>query len=93
MRNALLPLFLLFNVSLAKREACLALLNQELMSRSIELHCIPVMAFSSTNLFLDRILSGMRLPWECHDQLQETNCRHCVTGLELAFFHKRKAIL
>ena len=46
MRNALLPLFLLFNVSLAKREACLALLNQELMSRSIELLCIPVTAFS-----------------------------------------------
>ena len=35
----------------------------------------------------------MRLPWEWHDQSQETNWRHCVTGPELPFFHKRKGIL
>ena len=35
----------------------------------------------------------MRFPWECHDQLQESNCRHCVTGPELPFFHERKGIL
>ena len=35
----------------------------------------------------------MRLSWECHDQSQETNWRHCVTGPELLFFHKRKGIL
>ena len=35
----------------------------------------------------------MRLPWENHDQSQETNSRNCVTGPELPFFHKRKGIL
>ena len=35
----------------------------------------------------------MRLPWEYHDQSQETNWRHCVTGPELPLFHKRKGIL
>ena len=34
----------------------------------------------------------MGLPWECHDQSQETNGRHFVTGRELPFFHKRKNI-
>ena len=28
----------------------------------------------------------MRLPWESHDQSQETNWRYCVTGPELSFF-------
>ena len=32
----------------------------------------------------------MRLPWEYHDQSQETNWRHCVTGPELPFFHRKK---
>ena len=35
----------------------------------------------------------MRLPWECHNQPQDTNWRHCVTGPELPFFHKRNGIL
>ena len=34
----------------------------------------------------------MRLQWECLNQSQETNWRHCVTGLELPFFHERKSI-
>ena len=36
---------------------------------------------------------GTRLPWECHDQSQETDWRHWVTGPELSFFHKRRGIL
>ena len=36
---------------------------------------------------------GMKLPWECHDQSQDTYWRHCVTGPELPFFHKRKGVL
>ena len=32
----------------------------------------------------------MRLPWECHNQSQDTSWRHCVTGPELPFFHKKK---
>ena len=35
----------------------------------------------------------MRVPWEYHDQSQETNWRHCVTGPELPLFHKRKGML
>ena len=35
----------------------------------------------------------MRLPWECHNQSQDTNWRHCVTGPELPFFHTRKRVL
>ena len=35
----------------------------------------------------------MRLSWECHDQSQETNRRHCVAVPEVPFFHKRKDIL
>ena len=35
----------------------------------------------------------MRLSWEYHDQSQETNWRHCVTGPEVTFSHKRKSIL
>ena len=34
----------------------------------------------------------MRLPWECHDQSQETNWRDCVTGQELSFFHTRNGV-
>ena len=36
---------------------------------------------------------GMRFPWECHDQSQETNWHHCVTGPELPFFQKRRVTL
>ena len=35
----------------------------------------------------------MRLRWEGHDQSQDTNWRHRVTGPELPFFHKRKGVL
>ena len=49
-------------------------------------------------VFIDRFifrsnLLWMRLPWECHRQSQDTNWRHCVTGPELPFFHKRKGVL
>ena len=49
-------------------------------------------------VFLDRFifrsnLLWRRLPWECHNQSQDTNWRHCVTGPELAFCHKRKGVL
>ena len=35
----------------------------------------------------------MRLLWECHNQSQDTNWRHCVTRPQLPFFHKRKGVL
>ena len=49
-------------------------------------------------VFIDRFifrsnLLWMRLPWECHNQSHDTNWRHCVTGPELPFFHKRKGVL
>ena len=49
-------------------------------------------------VFIDRFifrssLLWMRLPWECHNQSQDTNWRHCVTGPELPFFHRRKGVL
>ena len=42
------------------------------MSRSIQLHYIPVPVFIDRYIFRLNFL-GMRLPWECHDQSQETN--------------------
>ena len=49
-------------------------------------------------VFIDRFifrsnLLWMRLPWECHNQSQNTNWRHSVTEPELPFFHKRKGVL
>ena len=35
----------------------------------------------------------MRLLWECHNQSQDATSRHCVTGPDLPFFHKRKGVL
>ena len=35
----------------------------------------------------------MRLPWESHNQSQDTNWRHFVTGPELPFFLKRKGVI
>ena len=35
----------------------------------------------------------MRLPWECHNQSQDTKWRHCVTGPELPLFHQRNRAL
>jgi len=59
------------------------------MSRSMQL---------CHGIFIDRFifksnLLWMRLPWECHNQSQDTNWRHCVTGPQLPFFHKRKGVL
>ena len=53
--------------------------------------------YSCHGVFIDRFifrsnLLWMRLPWECHNQSQDTNWRHCVTGPELPFFHKRKGV-
>ena len=58
----------------------------------------PTPLYYCHGIFTDRFIfrlnfPGMRLPWDCHDQLQENNWRHCVTGPELPFFHKRKIIL
>ena len=61
---------------------------QEPMSSSMQVHY---------GVFLSRRfhrnLLWMRLPWECHNQSQDTNWRHCVTDPELPFFHKRKGVL
>ena len=48
--------------------------------------------FIDPSIFRSNLLL-MRLPWECHNQSQDTNWRHCVTGPELPFFHKRKSVL
>ena len=58
-------------------------------------HATPL--YSCHGVFIDRFifregLLGIRLPWECHNQSQDTNWRHCVTGPELPFFHKRKVV-
>ena len=59
-------------------------------------HATPLDSFHG--VFIDGFIfrsnfPGMRLPWEFHDQSQETYWQHCVTGPELPFFHKRKSIL
>ena len=59
-------------------------------------HANPL--YSCHGVFIGRFifrsnLLWMRLPWECHNQSQDTNWRHCVTGPELPFFHKRKDVL
>ena len=61
--------------------------NQEPMSRSMQLHYV----------FIDRYIfrsnfPGIRLPWEYHNQSQETNWRHCVTGPETAFLSQKKKV-
>ena len=60
------------------------------MNRSMQLHCIPITAFSLTDLFLDRI----SLEW---DSLGSAMTNHKkligVTGPELPFFHKRRVTL
>ena len=57
----------------------------ELKIRSMRLHYI-----FKDGLIFRSYFPGMRLPWECRDQSQETSWRRCVTG---PFFHKRKGIL
>ena len=57
-----------------------------------------VILYSCQGVFIDRFIfrsnfAGMRLPWRCHGQAQATNWRHCVTGPQLPFFHKRKGVL
>ena len=54
--------------------------------------------YSCHGVFIDRFtltsnLLWMGLPWERHNQSQDTNWRHCVIRSELLFFHKRKGIL
>ena len=59
------------------------------MNRGMQLHYIPVTAFSFIYLFLARV------SWECESRLSAmTNHRELidVTGPELPFFHKRKGI-
>ena len=48
--------------------------------------------FIDRSIFRSNLL-WMRLSWECQNQSQDTNWRHCVTGPELPFFHKRKGVL
>ena len=59
-------------------------------------HATPL--YFCHGVFKDRFifrsnLLWMRLPWECHNQSQNTNWRYSVTEPELAFFHKRKGVL
>ena len=61
-------------------------------------HATPPWLYFCHSVFVDRFifksnLLWMRLPWECHNQSQDTNWRHRVTGPELPFFHKRKGVL
>ena len=59
-------------------------------------HATPL--YFCHGVFIDQFifrsnLLWMRLPWECRNQSQDTNWRHCVLGPELRFFFKRKGIL
>ena len=56
-------------------------------------HAAPL--YFCHGVFIDRFIfrsnsPGIRLPWECDDQSQETSSRHCVTGVELPLFRKEK---
>ena len=61
------------------------------MSRSMQLNYIPVTAFSFTDLVLDRISS--ELDSHASAMTNQKTLRHCITGPELSFFHKRKGVL
>ena len=63
------------------------------MSRSMQLHNLLYRGDFTDRFIFRSNFPEMRLPWECYDQLQETNWRHCVTGPELPFFHRRNDIL
>jgi len=59
-------------------------------------HATPL--YFCHGVFIDRFifksnLFWMRLPWECLNQSQDSNWRHCVTGPELPLLHKRKGVL
>ena len=47
--------------------------SQEPMSGSMQLTYIPVTAFFTHRFNFRSNFTGMRLPWECDDQSQETN--------------------
>ena len=55
--------------------------------------CNSIIFLSGHGVYFIWNFPAMQLPWECHDQSQETNWRHSVTGPELSFFHKRKDML
>ena len=66
--------------------------RQKPISRSIQLHHIPVTAFWWTDLFSDRISPE----WDSRGSAMinhKINRRHCVAGPEVPFFQKRKDIL
>ena len=86
---------LLKQVSVAK-ELFLLILHRWLLSSRRNLRQEPMSR--SHGAFIDRFIFRSNLiwtivPWECHNQLQDTNWRNCVTGPELLFFHKRKDVL
>ena len=59
-------------------------------------HATPL--YFCNGVFIDQFifrsnLLWMRPPWECHNQSQDSNWRHCVIVRELRFFFKRKGIL
>ena len=78
------------------------LLKNRFLSVMVEF-CQEPMSSSNSTIFLPGRyhrpiyfrpnLLWMRLPRECHNQSQHTNWRHCITGPELHFFHKRKGVL
>ena len=60
------------------------------MSRSMQLNYIPVTAFSSTDLFLDRIY----IEWDSRGSAIANHKKLIdVTGPELPLFHRRKGVL
>ena len=64
--------------------------HQDPMSRSMQLHYVPITEFSRTDLLLDRIF----LKWDSRGSVM-TNHKILVdvSGQGLPFFHKRKGIL
>ena len=63
------------------------------MSWSMQLHYIPVTAFSLTDLSLNRVSLEWGSRGSAMTKSQETYWRRCFTGPELIFFHERKNIL
>ena len=63
------------------------------MSRSMQLNNIPVTVFSLTDLFLDRIFFEWDYRGSAITNHKTLLTSHCVTGLELPFFHNRKGVL
>ena len=56
-------------------------------------HATPL--YFCNGVFIDRFmfksnLLWMRLPWECHNQSQDTNWRHCVLDRNCLSFTKEK---